>query len=158
MTSSQQNRLAMYLAVLGVMQKYNSVWSAMTAIAEMVTRLQGLTASIQNASGVQGSPLTGIAGGKRRKRIEMMNQTLAIAGDLHALAVKGGDAAMQDKCDIQPSDLTRLGETEVAPRCQEIRDLANSNAAALADFGLTGTDITALQTAIDEYKALITKP
>ena len=158
MTGPQQNRLAMCLAVLGVMQKYNSLWSVMTAMADMVTRLQDLTTSIQEASGVQGSPLTGIAGGKRRKRIEMTNQTLAIAGDLHALAVKNGNTAMQAKCDIQPTDLNRLGDTEVAPRCQEIRDLANTNAAALVAFGVTAADITALQTAIDDYKALMTKP
>jgi len=90
MTSVQQNRLSMYLAVLGVMTKYNSVWASLTAIAEMVTRLQDLTSSIQEASGIQGSPLTGIAGGKRRKRMEMMEQTIALAGDVHALAVKKG--------------------------------------------------------------------
>lgn len=46
MTSPQQNKLAMYLAVLGVRAKYNSVWSAMTAIAGRVTRLQGFVTGI----------------------------------------------------------------------------------------------------------------
>lgn len=148
----------MYLAVLGVMQKYNSVWSALTAIADMVTRLQDLTSGIQESSGMQGSPLTGIAGGKRRQRMDMMEKTVPIAGDLHALAVTNGDTVMQAKCAMELTDLVRLGETLIAPRCQEIHDLANTNAAAIAPLGTTATDITALQAAIDAFGSLLTKP
>jgi hypothetical protein len=158
MTTVQQNRLSMYLAVLGVMAKYNAVWAAMTALAEMVTRLGDLTTSIQETSGVQGSPLTGIAGGKNRKRMAMMQKTLEIAGDLHAFAVKGGDTTLQAKCDLKITDLVRLGDTLIGPRCQEIHDLADTNAAALVSYGVEAADITALQTLIDAYQPLISTP
>jgi hypothetical protein len=158
MNANQQNRLSMFLAVLGVMEKYNSAWSAMTAIAEMVTRLTGYTATIQDKSGVQGTALTGIAGGKRRARMEMIQRTLAIAGDVHALAIKNSDLALQGKVDLQLTDLLRLNETQIAPHCQQIHDLANANQAALADYGVTKEDITALQTAITAYTDVLTKP
>lgn len=148
----------MFLAVLGVMDKYNAVWAALTAIADMVSRLGDLTDTIQEKSGVQGTRRTGIAGGKRRKRMEMMEQSATIAGDLHALAVKNGDDDMQARADFELSDLVRMGETVIAPRCQEVHNLANTNAAALADFGTTAADIAALQTAINEFTALVTKP
>jgi hypothetical protein len=158
MNANQQNKLSMFLAVLGVMDKYNSVWSAMTAVAEMVTRLTGYTDSIQDKTGVQGTPLTGIAGGKRRNRIDMMEKALAIAGDLHALATKNNDSTLQAKTALELSDLTRLGDTLVAPRCQEIYALVNTNTAALANYGVTAADITALQAAIDAYTDVLTKP
>lgn len=79
MTSLQQNRLSMILAVLGVMEKYTAAWTAFTAMGNMVTRLSDLADSIQERSGLQGSVRTGIAGGKRRKRLVMMEQALAIA-------------------------------------------------------------------------------
>lgn len=149
----------MYLAVLGVMAKYDTVWSAMMAVADMVTRLQALTASIQETSGVQGSPLTGIAGGKRRQRMVMMEKTADLAGDVHALAVKNGDAETEAKSDLELTDLIRLGETVVAPRCQEIHDFANTNAAALqSGYGVEAADIAAQQAAIDAFKPLLTKP
>ncbi len=53
----------------------------------MVTRLQDLTSSMQETSGIQGSPLTGISGGKRRKRMEMMERTVEIAGDVVRMAM-----------------------------------------------------------------------
>ena len=84
MNSVQQNKLAMCPAVRGVMDKYNSVWSKMTAIADMVTRLTGYTENIQDKTGVQGTALTGIAGGKRRNRMDMIQKAVALAGDLHA--------------------------------------------------------------------------
>lgn len=158
MTTTQQNRLAMFLAVLGVMEKYNASWAALTAIADMVTRLDDLTTGMQESSGVQGTKRTGIAGGKRRQRLLMMEQAVAIAGDLHALAVKNNDADLQAKCAFELTDLVRLGETVIGPRCQEIHDQANKNVAGLAAFGTTATEITALQTAITAYGELVTKP
>ena len=56
------------------------------------------------------------------------------------------------------TDLVRLGETLIGPRCKEIHDLANTNVAGLAAFGTTATEITALDTAITSYSALVTKP
>jgi hypothetical protein len=82
----------MCLAVIRVMTKYNSAWSALPKMADMVTRLDTSTKGMQDKSGVQGTPTTGIAGGKRTKRMEMMERAIAIAGDLHSLAVANNDA------------------------------------------------------------------
>jgi hypothetical protein len=158
MNANQQNKLAMFLAVLGVMDKYSSVWSSMTALAEIVTRLSNFTTSIQDKTGVQGTPLTGIAGGKRRMRMDMIQQALAIAGDLQALATKTNDSALRGKVAFELADLVRLNETLIAPRCQQIHDLAKENAGALLTYGVTAADITTLQTVIDAYTAVLTKP
>ncbi|HEX3817907.1 MAG TPA: hypothetical protein VHW03_06440 [Chthoniobacterales bacterium] len=159
MSTYQQNRLAMYLALLSVMTKYNTVWTAMTAIADMVTRLQDLTSSIQETSGIQGSPLTGISGGKRRKRMDMMGKTVALAGDVHALAVKTGDADMEAKSDLELTDLVRMGENVVAPRCQAIHDYAMTNSATLVSgYGVAATDIGDLQASISAFPRPSAKP
>lgn len=148
----------MFLAVLGVMQKYNSAWLAMTAIAELVTRLTGYTDAIQDKTGVQGSALTGIAGGKRRNRVDMMQKAIALAGDLHALATKTNDSMLQGKTAFELSDLLRQNDTVIGPTCQQIYDLANANQAGLTDYGVVKEDVMALKTAIDAYTGLLTKP
>jgi hypothetical protein len=158
MNAIQQNKLAMFLAVLGVMDKYHSVWSTMTALAEIVTRLANFTTAIQDKSGVQGTPSTGIAGGKRRTRMDMIQQALAIAGDLQALATKTNDSTLRGKVAFELTDLVRLNETSVAPRCQQIHDLAKTNAIELRNYGVTTSDITTLQTVIDAYNAALTRP
>lgn len=79
---------------------------------------------------------------------ECLVQGIFAQDAFRSFPVKNGDAPMQAKVDLQLTDLIRMGESEIAPRCQEIRDLANTNAAGLAAFGTTATEITALQTAI----------
>ncbi|MDQ6766049.1 MAG: hypothetical protein M3Z22_08125 [Verrucomicrobiota bacterium] len=90
MTGPEQNKLSMYLAVLGVMNKFNAVWSGLAGIVSMVTRLQGFVTEIQGATGIQGSPTTGIAGGKNRKNMTMVEWAAEIAGDLHSFAMANG--------------------------------------------------------------------
>jgi hypothetical protein len=148
----------MYLAVLGVMGKYETVWTAFTAIADMVTRLQGFVNQLQEDSGIQGTPQTGIAGGKRRANVKMINLAAEIAGDLHGFAVKSGDTVLAAKVDLHLSDLVNEGDTVIGPRCQEIHDLADEHATDIQPFGTSKADITALQAAIDLYTPLVTKP
>jgi hypothetical protein len=147
----------MFLAVLGVMQKYQLIWAAMTKIADMVGQLESYTDRIKESSGMQGTPLTGISGGKRRKRMEMMETAFAIAGDLHALATDTGDADLQAKTDLQ-LNVVRLGEQVVGARCEDIHTLAVTNAAALAPYGTDAAAIAALNTAMDEFTTLLTAP
>jgi uncharacterized protein YycO len=51
-----------------------------------------------------------------------------------------------------------LGETVVGPRCTDIHTLAQENAAELVDYGTTAEDITALQSAIDEFMTRLGEP
>jgi hypothetical protein len=96
--------------------------------------------------------------GKRRKRMEITDRALAIAGDLHALASKNKDMDLQAKSRFELSDMVRLSDTVIAPRCRDIHTLAVANAAALAPYGVTPAVIAALDTAINDYTGLLTAP
>lgn len=67
---------------------------------------------------------------------------------------------MAAKVDLHLTDLVHLGNTVVAPRCQEIHDLAAANAADLTSgFNADAVaDTTALQAAIDAYSPLVGRP
>jgi hypothetical protein len=88
----------------------------------------------------------------------MMEKAGAIAGDLHALAMKNNDADLQAKTAFELSDLVHLSDTVIAPRCRDIHTLATANAAALTAYGVTAEDIAALDTAISDYTDLLTAP
>ena len=158
MTNSQKNKLSMFLAVLGIMDKYDGAWSALTAIADMVTRLTDLVAAIQTNSGIQGTPRDGVAQGKNRKQVAMIQQTLAVAGDLHAFAVKTGDDVLAGQTDVEWDHLAKLEDNLIAPRCRELYTLAQANAAALAGYGTTAADLTALDAAIGAYEPVANAP
>lgn len=154
----QKNKLSMFLAVLGVMETYSAAWTTLTAIAGMVTRLTDLTDSIQTNSGIQGTPRTGIAQGKNRKQVDMINLTAEVAGDLHAWAVEQQDDILAGQTDVEVSDLVHLSDVVVGPRCRELYTLAQSHAAALIPYGTTAASLTALDAAITAYEAAETAP
>jgi hypothetical protein len=114
--------------------------------------------ALQEASGFRGTPQTGIAAGKRRANVAMINLAADVAGDLHAFAVASGDAALAAKVDLHVSDLANEGDTVIGPRCREILDLANTHAVDILPFGTEKADIAKLQDAIDAYTPLATKP
>lgn len=158
MNNPQKNKLSMFLAVLGVMETYAGSWTTLPGIQSMVTRLGDLTADIQTKSGIQGTPRTGITRGKSRKQVEMINLTVAVAGDLHSYAVAQADDTLAGQTDLEHSDLVQLADNLVGPRCRTIHDLAKANAAALASFGTTAADLTELDSAIKAYEDVATAP
>jgi hypothetical protein len=121
----------MVLAVLGVMEKYKSVWLPLAGIADMVQRLGALADEIKKASGIQGTPRDGIASGKNRKQVAMINLAAEVAGDVHSLAVAQKDEVLAAKSAIENSDLVNTPDTLVAARCREIYKLGMDPAAAL---------------------------
>jgi len=54
--------------------------------------------------------------------------------------------------------LTGERDADAIKDCQNIHDLANTNIASLGSYGITAAKLTALQAAIDGYKAIVTKP
>ena len=158
MNDKQRNRLSMQLAVLGVMETYASEWQAFPAIQEIVTRLDGLVQNVQNNSGLQGTPRTGITQGKNRKLVEMIRRTAELAGDLHAHAVKQQNDALAGQVDVEVSDLAKLAEPLVGPRCRELYTLVNQHAAELEEYGTTAADVAALDAAIAAYETVVTAP
>ena len=154
----QKNKLSMYLAVLGVMEKYDSVWLPLSGIAAMVQRLEDLVESIQEASGIQGTPRDGIAKGKNRKQVAMINLAAEVAGDVHSLAVAQKNDVLAGKSAVEISDLVNTPDTLVAARCREIHKLGKENSAGIAPFGTGAEDLAALDLAIKDYEKVATAP
>lgn len=148
----------MFLAVLGIMQKYNAQWVSLTAFAALVTQLGALVKSIQDASGVQGTPQTGIAGGKSRKQIEMAELTVSAVGDLHTVAVTAQDDELAAKTDVELTTLLRMDDALVGPYCRTLYDLCLARAADIDLLGTTAEDLAELDAAITVYLPLATAP
>ena len=158
MENPQKNKLSMYLAVLGVMDTFKTIWQPLTGIAEMVQRLGALTDSLKESSGVQGTPRDGIAKGKNRKQVAMINLAAEVAGDLHSYAIAQKNDNLAAQSDVQPSDLLNTPDTLVAPRCRGLWQLGMDNAAAIAHFGTMAADLLALDAAIKAYEPVVIAP
>jgi flagellar hook-associated protein FlgK len=57
-----------------------------------------------------------------------------------------------------PQVTDSTGIAQAIKDCQNIHDLANTNLASLGSYGVTAAKLTALQAAIDGFKAIVSKP
>ena len=81
-----------------------------------------------------------------------------ISAAVHAYAVKNKNNTLANETDFTVSDLTGERAADAIKNCQSIHDLANTNIASLGNYGVTAAKLTALQAAIDGFKAVVSKP
>jgi len=158
MTTKQQNKLAMYLAVKAVLDSNNSVWQSLSAFADGYADFTSHVTQIQTLELSQVTDSTGIAQDKKQSKAAMATAAQQISAAVHAYAVKTKNNTLANETDFTVSDLTGDRDAEAIKDCQNIHDLANTNLASLGSYGVTAAKLTALQAAIDGFKAIVSKP
>ena len=135
-----------------------AVISGIPAFLALYNQIKAKIAAIGETAQLKGGSLSGIATGKSGLRQTLTAKTLVISGIVYTYAADIGDQTLKAEMDIKQSRLTRTRDEELAPLCQFVHDRAQTHRAALADYNITASDLTALQTAIDNYKADVPKP
>ncbi len=158
MNTKQTNKLTMYLAVEGICDGTPTAWQPIPAFADAYTDLKTRVNNIQTFAQNQEQDISGIAQDKQAARQTMCNLALPIASAVHAYAVKTKNNTLANSVDFSLSDLTGGRDVQSRDKCQNIYNTANTNLANLANYGVTAAKLTALQTSITGYNALISKP
>jgi len=158
MNTKQQNKLAMYLVVKGVLDANNSVWQPLQAFADGYTDFTSHVTQIQTLELTQVTDSTGIAQDKKASKAAMATAAQQISAAVHAYAVKNKNNTLANETAFTVSDLTGDRDADAIKDSQNVHDLANTNIASLANYGITAAKLTALQANIDGYKAIVTKP
>ena len=158
MTTKQLNKLTTALAVEGICDANTTIIATVPAFAASYADVQSHVTNIQTLWQAQAQNTKGIAEDKHQARQAMCKTALVTAKAVHAYAVKSNNNTLADGMDFTLSDLMAGRDTESARRCQEIYDTANTNLAALADYGVTAAKLSLLTAAIGAYNLFITKP
>ena len=136
MNTKQQNKLAMYLVVKGVLDSNNSVWQSLQAFADGYTDFTSHVTRIQTLEFSQVTDSTGIAQDKKASKAAMATAAQQISAAVHAYAVKNKNNTLANETDFTISDLTGERDADAIKDCQNIHDLANTNLASLGSYAL----------------------
>jgi hypothetical protein len=158
MTTKQQNKLAMYLAVKAVLDANNAVWQTLQAFADGYTGFDTQIGLIQTLAQGQNMDTSGIAQDKKASKFAMAQAAVGIASAVRAFAIKTKNNTLAGEVDFNQSDITSARDEDALANCQNIHDLANTNIASLGIFGVTAARLTTLQTAITAFSGLMGKP
>lgn len=80
----------MFIATLGVLDQYNNIWQAVSAISTARGKLAAVVSDIRAAELKQSTPTTGVTENKRLARRAMCQSAALVAGAVAAYADNAG--------------------------------------------------------------------
>ena len=156
MTSKQKNLSAMSRASLGVLRKYQAVWSrselfqmAMDDLALLSTEIEEEIKRQTVAAGLQA---------KAAALDAVADLTLKTAGVLCAYANRHGQYDLQNKANLCKTALRVGRPAEIGARADKIADLAEKNLGEIPASDLKLTQIQALRSAASAYTQAAAAP
>lgn len=158
MNQTLENKLSMYLAVQKVCADNNSIWSGIVACATAITDLQNKVNQIVTVRQIQESNPTGITQDKAVRKEIMVNQAMFVKGAVQAYATNNGNNELFESVNYSVSEMKRPADTICRDRALLIYNKANDIVASLSTYGVDATVLSNLQTAINDYAAIIARP
>lgn len=158
MTSKQENKLSMYLAVKAVCDRNNTTWQPLQAFVDGYADFGTRVTNIQNLAQSQAVDSTGLTADKDqlRKTMALATVEVALATNAYAKKVKNNDLAA--KTNVSMSTYMEGRDTPAATNALNIHAAATATLATLAPYGVTAAKLTALKAKIDAYSASLSKP
>lgn len=157
-TARQEVKNNMYDVVIDKGNANIAVIGTNVALASAFDEFKTVVAKINLAKQSSAAVTTGLATDKKVSKNTLSRTASIIAGQIFAFAAKNKNNLLKEAVDFSATDLRRLKDEELVPRCQEIHSLGTTNRAALTDYGVTNAALTELQTEIEAYAANVPKP
>ncbi len=148
----------MFDTTVAFLDTNNAIWNGTPAFADAVIRVKAAVGAVDTAADQQQTPTTGVAGDKADARNDLEEKTLMMADQLAALAAKNGDNTLGAQVEMTKSSLDKLQDSDLEQTAERVANLANTNMAALAAYGITAADATALTTAKTTFSGMKTAP
>jgi len=158
MKDIQENKLSMYLAVKLVCENFNATWSTLPAFADAFTEFRNKLKDFQKVVKTQSKNITGVAKDKEQEKEEMILKALQVTSAIYAFAKTNGNEELATLAKFSPTRLRFTRDALLLEYCNHILALANENAASLVTYGISTTDISSLQSEIEDFETIVAKP
>ena len=158
MNATQESKLNMYRATQKHCTDNAAIVATVPAFQTTLNAFNVKVSAIIAATQQEDLVTKGITVDKSEAKKSLCRLTTDIAAPIFAYASASANNKLKQEVNFSYSDLLRTKDDVMAPRCQNIKDLATANLAALASYGLTAAGLTALQTEIDTYQAKVPTP
>ena len=158
MTRDEESYFAMALKTKNFYARNSAAMASIPALAGLYTQLSTLVSTLISADTGSRADLTGYALDKAQKRKTVETLSLKISNAVASLAAINGDLILKKRADFPSSSWYSISEEELVTQATIIRDLGQANATAIAPYGATTADVTALSTTLTTFIDVITNP
>jgi len=158
MTTRQENKLSMYLAVIAICNDLTAILSVLPQFTDWFTKLNNAIKNIKTLSEAQELDYKGKTETKSVRRTTLIDQTMEIIRRVMAYANVNDLYELKQEVDYSASDLKRSADTVLRTMCQVVNERTTGVLSELAPYGVTQAMLDEQQSAIDDYFAEITSP
>lgn len=158
MTTRQESKLSMFLAVKDYLTANATLTTALPNYAGFFSTFQSSIISIQTYGEQQMFDKTGIAENKKALRETLVMLAADTSRKITAYAKFANNTVLMNEIKYTESDLKKLADTGLRDATQGVYDRAQTNLTALATYGITAATQTTYLNAINAFVASIPKP
>lgn len=158
MNDIQENQLSMFQKTQEYLVNHDGDTSSVAMVATLRGQLGNHINSILDKATESGADITGYTADKQQKREALVLKIQLAAGAVAAWASVNNDVSTLEQVDETPSSINKMRDNDLIVYGQIVSGLADTNIAALGDFGLVAGDVTALNNAITNYTNHVQQP
>jgi hypothetical protein len=158
MDNRDSNRVNMIRVTLQYCTDNTSATSGIPAFAPLLATAVNKLLLIDQLDQVAIATTGGVTLDTSNLRLAMMSLALKCSGAVVAYATAVNNNTLKAKVNFTDSDLKRIKKEEVDDVCQTIHDETNANISNAQNYGITPSDVTSLQTAINLYRTSVQNP
>lgn len=151
MTDNQENKLTMYEAVDSVMDKNSAIWTPVTSVSDISTKVKSIITDIQNLRQIQELNTKGITVNKATIREQLTEATLKLSRAMAAFASLNNNYQLLSEVNYTLSALNKSRDNIFYDIAVLIQNKAKQYETELAEFLIKPEDITGQQTLIDQF-------
>lgn len=158
MNRKQEAKLGMYNAVSTFCADNAAITATVLAFQTAVTDFDNAIAELRNAAQKEAQVILGITRDKTNLKNDLCDTAAGIASAIFAYAVSINSEELKEKANFPVSKLQYLRDELLAGTCRNIWGAANTNLAALADYGITAPKLADFLTKTESYESSVPEP
>lgn len=158
MNARQNAKNSMYQSALLVLLENSAVYALLLTLVAAVGKLELFYNELKALVDKQQKILSGYAADKYNKRVAMVQLAIKIKGAVQAMAEDDNNEVLFNSVDFEESVLLTQRASYARSHCQIIFNEANAVAVGLVAYGISAADLTALQTAVTAFGAVMSMP
>jgi len=158
MTDRQNAQLSMARATLKALDAHADAWAGIPIMATYRDALDDHVAAIVDAGTRQARPTRAVTAVKDALRTTVRTGVWSLAAALQAWAADAERSDVAAQVDFTESDLSVLGDDDLAEESEIVVALAREHLADLAPYGVVAAEVDALDAADDEFADALDTP
>jgi len=153
-----ENKLRMFAAVKLVLDRYSGIWQGIVALGAIVNEFYEKLGLIAETRQVTESQIKGATADKNTQEELLVDSIFEVSSGVYAMAVRNGDATLQQKVKYSEGDLQTAREGALVIIGESVAALARDNLASLADYGIDEAGVKVLEESTARFKGLVSTP